>query len=69
MSDAESGAKYSYMLQAAAVDKGTGKRAMIDGYSVGGKTGTCTRSKLAVVMMKIVTCQFLPVSHRLTTLV
>ena len=28
------------MLETAASDQGTGKRAMIDGYSVGGKTGT-----------------------------
>ena len=62
--DAELGEKYSYHAEAAAGDKGTGKRAMIDGYSVGGKTGTCTRSRLAVVMTIIVICQFLPVSHR-----
>lgn len=33
------------MLQAASSDKGTGKRAMIDGYSVGGKTGTLHKVK------------------------
>jgi cell division protein FtsI (penicillin-binding protein 3) len=33
------------MLQAASSDKGTGKRAMIDGYSVGGKTGTMHKVK------------------------
>lgn len=33
------------MLETAAGDKGTGKRAMIDGYSVGGKTGTLHKVK------------------------
>ena len=33
------------MLQAASSDKGTGRRAMIDGYSVGGKTGTLHKVK------------------------
>ena len=34
-----------YMLQAAASQKGTGKRALINGYSVGGKTGTLHKVK------------------------
>jgi cell division protein FtsI (penicillin-binding protein 3) len=33
------------MLQTATSDKGTGKRAMIEGYSVGGKTGTLHKTK------------------------
>jgi cell division protein FtsI (penicillin-binding protein 3) len=33
------------MLQTAASDQGTGKRAMIEGYSVGGKTGTLHKTK------------------------
>jgi cell division protein FtsI (penicillin-binding protein 3) len=33
------------MLQTATSDQGTGKRAMIEGYSVGGKTGTLHKTK------------------------
>ena len=35
-----------HMLRAASSDKGTGRRAMIDGYSVGGKTGTLHKVKV-----------------------
>lgn len=43
--DAEMVKQVRSMLQAASSDKGTGKRAMIDGYSVGGKTGTLHKTK------------------------
>jgi len=43
--DAQLTATVRHMLEAAASDKGTGKRAMIDGYSVGGKTGTLHKVK------------------------
>ena len=43
--DAQLTATVRQMLEAAASDKGTGKRAMIDGYSVGGKTGTLHKVK------------------------
>jgi len=43
--DAQLTATGRHMLEAAASDKGTGKRAMIDGYSVGGKTGTLHKVK------------------------
>ena len=43
--DAEMVKTVRNMLQAASSDKGTGKRAMIDGYSVGGKTGTLHKVK------------------------
>lgn len=42
---AEDAKKVRYMLRAASSDTGTGKRAMIDGYSVGGKTGTLHKVK------------------------
>ena len=45
MIDAQLTATVRQMLEAAASDKGTGKRAMIDGYSVGGKTGTLHKVK------------------------
>jgi len=41
----EASRQVRYMLQAASSRKGTGKRAMIDGYSVGGKTGTLHKVK------------------------
>ena len=41
----EASRQVRYMLQAASGRKGTGKRAMIDGYSVGGKTGTLHKVK------------------------
>jgi cell division protein FtsI (penicillin-binding protein 3) len=43
--DAELVKSIRAMLETAAGDKGTGKRAMIDGYSVGGKTGTLHKVK------------------------
>lgn len=43
--DAEMVKSIRKMLKTAASDKGTGKRAMIDGYSVGGKTGTLHKVK------------------------
>ncbi len=45
VADAELVKSIRTMLKAAASDKGTGKRAMIDGYSVGGKTGTLHKVK------------------------
>lgn len=41
----EASRQVRYMLQAASSRRGTGKRAMIDGYSVGGKTGTLHKVK------------------------
>ena len=43
--DAEISQKVRQMLRAASGVSGTGKRAMIDGYSVGGKTGTLHKVK------------------------
>ena len=43
--DAETSQKVRHMLRAASGVSGTGKRAMIDGYSVGGKTGTLHKVK------------------------
>ena len=43
--DIEISKQIKLMLLAASGDKGTGKRAMIDGYSVGGKTGTLHKVK------------------------
>ena len=43
--DAETSQKVRHMLRAASGASGTGKRAMIDGYSVGGKTGTLHKVK------------------------
>ena len=43
--DAQLTARVRNMLETAASDQGTGKRAMIDGYSVGGKTGTLHKVK------------------------
>jgi cell division protein FtsI (penicillin-binding protein 3) len=44
--DAEISQKVRQMLRAASGVSGTGKRAMIDGYSVGGKTGTLHKVKV-----------------------
>ena len=43
--EAQLTARVRNMLETAASDQGTGKRAMIDGYSVGGKTGTLHKVK------------------------
>ena len=43
--DPETSRKVRHMLRAASGASGTGKRAMIDGYSVGGKTGTMHKVK------------------------
>ena len=43
--EAQLTARVRNMLETAASDQGTGKRAMIDGYSVGGKTGTLHKAK------------------------
>ena len=42
----ETAKQVRYMLRAASSNKGTGRRAMIDGYSVGGKTGTLHKVKV-----------------------
>ena len=44
--NAETAKEVRYMLRAASSNKGTGRRAMIDGYSVGGKTGTLHKVKV-----------------------
>lgn len=45
VADADLVKNIRHMLQAAASQKGTGKRALINGYSVGGKTGTLHKVK------------------------